>query len=739
VSGPRKWANPKLSEALRPSLSAKVAPDGLNRGTPLRSVFGFGEQARGWVKRLMGTTEKRLCKGFVPRIPRRLSVKQYIIKEHTGGPKERAFSIPYKDVLNPSQYEAVTTREGPLLVIAGAGSGKTRTLTYRVARLVEEGIPPGSILLLTFTRKASMEMLRRAASLLDQRCEKVAGGTFHSFANITLRRYGQKLGFESSFNILDRADAEDAINLLRTRLKLNLRARRFPRKRTIADIYSKAVNKALGIEDVILEEYPHFLEDTPDLLRIHDAYQKHKKKHLLLDYDDLLVCLKNLLEDNEDVRERLSRTYAYIMVDEYQDTNKIQADIVRLLGGMHNNVMVVGDDSQSIYGFRGANFGNIMSFPEIFPDTKIVKLEENYRSTQPILDVANVIIDRAREKYTKILFTRKTEGNAPALVMAENEAMQSQFIAQRILEIREEGVPLGDIAVLFRASYHSFDLEIELNKRNIPFVKVGGFKFMETAHVKDLLAHMKILTNPEDSVSWHRVLLLLENVGPKAADDIFEGVESSRKGVRGLSTINPKPPYAKAFERFTRAMEDLEADRFPVVEIGARLARYYEPFLEKKFDDYPKRGKDLEHLLTIMERYESLETFLSDMALEPPNASVDDILAPDYDDEQLVLSTIHSAKGLEWHSVFVISALEGRFPAIYAARSDEDMEEELRLMYVAATRAKEKLYFTYPIDIYDRATGMVLSSPSRFIDGISQDILQPWSLVTDYQDDEDVW
>jgi DNA helicase-2/ATP-dependent DNA helicase PcrA len=666
-------------------------------------------------------------------------VKQYVIKQTIGGPKKSTFSIPYEEVLNPVQYEAVTTLQGPLLVIAGAGSGKTRTLTYRVARLVEEGVPPGSILLLTFTRKAALEMLRRAAGLLDHRCEKVAGGTFHSFANFTLRRFGQKLGFESGFNIMDRADAEDVINLLRTKLNLNLGGRRFPRKRTIAGIYSKAVNKAVTIDDVVAEDYPHFLEDTPDLLRLHEAYRKYKKKHLLLDYDDLLVGLKNLLEDHGDVRERLSRSYGYIMVDEYQDTNKIQADIVRLLGSKHMNVMVVGDDSQSIYAFRGANFGNIMAFPVIFPDTKIVKLEENYRSTQPILDVANVIIDRAREKYTKVLFTRKKQGDIPALVMAENEGLQSQFVAQRILEIREEGIPLGDMAVLFRASYHSFDLEIELNKRNIPFVKVGGFKFMETAHVKDLLAHMKILTNPEDSVSWHRALLLLENVGPKAADDIFQGIVSFGKGVSGLSGIKPKPSYAKAFERLTQALEGLDAHRLSVAEIGTRIAHYYEPFLKKRFDDYPKRAKDLEHLLTIMERYESMERFLSDMALEPPNLSVDDILASDYDDEKLVLSTIHSAKGLEWHTVFIISALEGRFPATYAARSDEEMEEELRLMYVAATRAKEKLYFTYPIDIYDRGSGMILSSPSRFIEGISQDMLQPWSLVNDHEVDEDLW
>ena len=666
-------------------------------------------------------------------------MRRYIIKEGPLRPAEKTFSIPYEKALNPAQYEAVTTLQGPLLVIAGAGSGKTRTLTYRVARLVEEGVPPLAILLLTFTRKAAQEMLRRAAGLLDHRCEKVAGGTFHSFANLTLRRYAEKLGFESGFNILDRADSEDVINLVRTRMGLNLKERRFPRKKTIATMYSKAVNKATPLEEVILEDYPQFLKETVDLLRLNEAYEAYKRKNLVVDYDDLLIYLRALLEENPDVQETLSQTYRYIMVDEYQDTNKIQADIVRFLGATHNNVMVVGDDSQSIYAFRGANFRNIMDFPAIFKGTKIIKLEENYRSTQPILNVANVIIDRAQEKYTKVLFTKKKDGIVPGLVVAEDERMQSQFVSQRILELREEGIPLDEIAVLFRASYHSFDLEIELNQRNLPFVKVGGFKFMETAHIKDLLAHLKILANPLDTVSWHRVLLMIERIGPKTAEEIFQGVMRSGTGVKGLATVKPKPRYARAFERLIKALEGLDGNDLSSVDIGARLLDYYEPILEKKYDDHPKRFKDLEHLLTIMERYQSLESFLSDMALEPPNASVDDILATDYEDEQLVLSTIHSAKGLEWHTVIIIWALEGRFPVTYAARSDEEMEEELRLMYVAATRAKENLYFTCPINIYDRATGRIFSRLSRFIDGISEEILEPWSLLNEEAWDGDDW
>ena len=654
-------------------------------------------------------------------------MKRYVIKEDPLQ-QEHLFSIPYKEVLNPAQYEAVTTLDSPVLVIAGAGSGKTRTLIYRVARLVEEGVPTSSILLLTFTRKASQEMLRRAAELLDHRCERIAGGTFHSFANLTLRRYSEKIGFKSGINILDRADAEDVISLLRNNMGFNRKERRFPRKRTIATIFSKSVNKIVPIEEVLFEDYSHFLKKTMDILRLYEAYQEYKQKNLLMDYDDLLIYLRKLIKENPDVQKTLSQTYNYIMVDEYQDTNKIQADIIRLLAASHDNVMVVGDDSQSIYAFRGANFRNIIDFPAMFPGTKIIKLEENYRSSQPILNVANVIIGQAREKYSKILFTQKKSGPIPALVVAEDEQMQAQFVSQRVLELLEEGIPLSEIAVLFRSSYHSFDLEIELNHKKIPFVKVGGFKFMETAHIKDLLAHLKILANPLDAVSWHRVLLMLESIGPKTAEKIFQAIARLGSGIKGLANIKPKPGYANALERLKKEMERLDGNHLPMAEIGASLMRYYEPILKNKFDDYPKRAKDLEHLLTIMERYQRLENFLADMALEPPNTSVANILATDYKDEKMVLSTIHSAKGLEWHTVLIIGALEGRFPATYAARSDEEMEEELRLMYVAATRAKENLYFTYPNNIYDRGIGMIFSRPSRFIEGIPEEILERWSL-----------
>ncbi|HVM94845.1 MAG TPA: ATP-dependent helicase, partial [Candidatus Acidoferrales bacterium] len=390
--------------------------------------------------------------------------------------RETNFTIDYRGELNPAQYDAVVSCDGPLLVVAGAGTGKTRTLVYRVARLVESGVDPSSILLLTFTRKASAEMLRRASLLLDGRCDKVAGGTFHSFANSTLRRFGRQIGLESNFTILDRGDAEDVLNLLRAERGLDRKERRFPRKQLIADVISASVNKSVPLGALLEAEYSHLLDHEEDLLALASAYATYKQDRQLVDYDDLLVKLWQLMAQHDGARQRLSSTYRYIMVDEYQDTNSLQAEIVRLLASEHNNIMAVGDDAQSIYSFRGANFRNIMDFPTLFPGTRIIAIEENYRSTQPILEVTNTIIEGARERHAKRLFSSRLEGSAPILIPAPNETFQSRFVCQRILELREEGIPLSEIAVLFRSSFHAFDLELELARHDLPFVKRGGFK-----------------------------------------------------------------------------------------------------------------------------------------------------------------------------------------------------------------------------------------------------------------------
>jgi len=638
---------------------------------------------------------------------------------------ESRFRIQYRDELNESQYEAAAHLEGPALVVAGAGTGKTRTLTYRVARLIEQGIRPESILLLTFTRKASREMLRRASLLLDERTERVSGGTFHSFANMILRQYAGEIGYSSSFTILDQGDSEDVINILRTRAGLATKKKRFPKKQTLQRMYSASVNTLTPLDLVIAKDFPQFSEQIDEIEQLAQAYVGYKRQNNVMDYDDLLVNLVTLLEKHEGIRTKLSDRYRHIMVDEYQDTNRLQARIVRQLAATHSNVMVVGDDSQSIYSFRGANFRNIMDFPKDFDGARVITLEENYRSTQPILDFTNEIIRMAAEKYSKTLFTRKESGMTPALIAMEGENTQSRFIAQHILELREEGVPLKEIAVLFRAGYHSFDLEIELARSNIPYVKFGGLKLMETAHIKDMLAYLRIVENPKDIVSWTRVLLLCDGVGPVTAERVTDEI---------IGGLNPLRERADDRIRQLARGEEIPAMLDMLREIAGRgvapgdkverLLRYYTPVLKARYDDHPKRMKDLEMFQTIAERYSQLAIMLTDMALEPPNESVEDLLPEGHEDEYVTLSTIHSAKGLEWNSVFVMYLVDGRFPVSAAAEDMESMEEERRLFYVACTRAKQRLYLTYPTNIYDRATGTILSKPSRFLDGVEENLLE---------------
>ena len=643
--------------------------------------------------------------------------KTYVLKRPIDEAVPRKLSIDYAAALNAQQLAAVTAGEGPSLVIAGAGSGKTRTLVYRVAYLIDSGIDPSQILLLTFTRKSSQEMLDRAGELIGVRSERVRGGTFHSVANMLLRRYGRSIGLEPGFTILDRGDAEDLIALVRAQLGLNEKDKRFPRKGTIAEMFSKSENTLRPLAEIVVEEFDHFSDHLEALEQLQRGYQASKRQRQLVDYDDLLVLLRRLVMEDEGVRRTISSLYRYILVDEYQDTNRLQADVVRHLASTHQNVMVVGDDAQSIYAFRGATFKNIMEFPSLFPGTIIYKLEENYRSTQPILNLANTIIEAATERYSKHLFTRKLDGPLPVLVEAAGENAQSRFIAQKILELREEGVPLSEMAVLFRSSFHSFDLEIELSRHGLPFIKRGGVKFIETAHVKDLLAHMRVVANPLDAVSWHRVLMLVEGVGPKKAQDVMAALVKSDKPYQALREMTGRS--GKGLKDLALTLESLagSGDLRPAEQVN-HIYEYYLPILKTQYDDYPKRMRDLDHLQTIAEGYREVETFLSDLALEPPDGSAAGVEATDRDDERLVLSTIHSAKGLEWQCVFVIWIVDGRFPSVYSFSEDEGLEEERRLFYVSVTRAKRHLYLTYPINVFDRGSGMILSKPSRFLDPV---------------------
>jgi DNA helicase-2/ATP-dependent DNA helicase PcrA len=645
---------------------------------------------------------------------------------------EARFAINYQHELNTSQFEAASRIEGNYLVIAGAGTGKTRTLVYRVARLIELGYDPQSILLLTFTRKAAREMMNRAAVLLDNRCSKINGGTFHSFANLTLRKYAKAIGIDSGFTILDQGDSEDVINLIRGQLKLSELKKRFPNKQTLQKVISLSINTGIPVLEILEADYPHFAPYIDKITEVNKIFTEHKRRNNLLDYDDLLVYLRKFLTEQSGAARNLLSNIKFIMVDEYQDTNKLQDDIVRALAQINNNVMVVGDDSQSIYSFRGANFKNIMQFPSLFNNVTLIKLEENYRSTQPILDFTNKIIEYAIEKYPKYLYTRKTEGELPGIIAATNENMQSKFIVDRVLELREEGVPLNDIAVLFRSSYFSFDLEVELNKANIPFIKFGGMKFVEAAHVKDVLAFLRISNNPKDFVSWYRVLLLHEGIGPKKAQMIMAALDTiDLRNKEYAESLVPQNFYSKLNPLLTLLFDIRKKEYHPADKIEL-IINYYNPLFYNKYDDFNKRRKDLEILTNIAGNYQDTQGFLSDMAIEPPRDSVVDINDEDKENEFLTLSTIHSAKGLEWHSVFIIHALEGFFPSSQSFDDLEAIEEERRLMYVAATRAKQNLFITYPMNIFDRITGFTMSKPSRFISGMGEELADEWILEEEF-------
>lgn len=650
--------------------------------------------------------------------------KKYVLKKRPVIKTD--YKVNYEEDLNEAQLEAVKSKDGPILVIAGAGSGKTKTLTYRVARLIEDGIKPENILLLTFTKKAAAEMLSRATIVLDNRCEKVAGGTFHSFANIILRKYSKLLGLKNNFTIMDRADCEDVINHIVGQL-FPKKEKRFPKKSTLLDIYSKSINKVTPTKQIIADEFPQFAHCEDKIIEVHKAYVAYKRENSVLDYDDLLLYIKLLLENNDGLRKRLSNEYKYIMVDEYQDTNTLQADVIRLLASEHNNIMAVGDDAQSIYSFRGANYRNILDFPRLFENTKIIKLEQNYRSTQNILKLTNEIISKAKEKYTKNLFSNIVSPQVPALICAKDTQMEADFICQRILELLDEDISLSDICVLTRNARMSYNLEIELSKRAIPFQKFGGPKFMETAHIKDVVAHLRVILNPDDVISLTRILLLLKGVGASTVNNIMPIIKGDLKPDIKLLPSNKSQSLTPLFNTLGQ-LRDYSTTKKPE-EIVSAVINYYRPILKDKYDDFSKREKDLDHFAYLSTQYSNLEDFISDLALEPPDASVEGMYKKNSDDEALTISTIHSAKGLEWDSVFIIGAVDGRFPSVYSFNSEEEMDEELRLMYVATTRAKNNLYITYPVDMYDYSMNMVLSKPSRFLDGIPDDILERWDIT----------
>ena len=661
-------------------------------------------------------------------------MKRYVLKSNSGGDKE----LPphFNDELNTNQLAAVTFGKGPLLVIAGAGSGKTKTLVYRVARLVHQGVKPERILLLTFTRKSSQEMLKRASSVLDDRCRRVAGGTFHSFANTLLRQYATEIGFPPQFTIMDRSDAEELVGGIRKELGLTKSDQRFPKKRTVLEILGKSLNMNQSIRQVLDQFYPHFSHFESEITKIKELYANRKKEQFVMDYDDLLVYLVQLMVDNPSIQETISSLFDYIMVDEYQDTNQLQAKLISLLVNTEKNIMVVGDDAQSIYSFRGADFKNIMSFPDLFEQkVEVITLDQNYRSKQPILALTNEVIKGAKERFAKDLFTEQSGGDKPIYIETQSENDQSRFITQKVLELREEGVSLSDVAILFRSSSHSNDLEIALNAASIPFVKYGGFKFTETAHIKDVVAFLKVMFNPSDGVSWQRVLNLIDGIGPKMADTIFQQVLSLNGRLDQLSAeLYQKKKFYLDLNGVFNVIK-LFFNQAPRDSLGP-VIDCYTPFLKEKYDDYHKRQSDLESLSTISERYDELETFLTEISLEPPEGSQTESVYDHEDEAKLVLSTIHSAKGLEYHTVFLLSLVDGYLPSFRSLGDLSQLEEERRLLYVAMTRAKESLFLMKPNlemggDYQYNYSGFHYSSLTRFLDErqLMDRYTEKWSLI----------
>lgn len=617
--------------------------------------------------------------------------------------------------LNDAQRHAATSGDGPHLVIAGAGSGKTRVLVYRVAHLVSMGAPPESILLLTFTRRAAQEMLRRASALLDERCRRVAGGTYHSFANQILRRHAKRLGYGRSFTIADRGDAVDLMGILRAEGGYESKGRRFPRADTLVNLVSKSVNTHRGIARLIEDEMPQFADDRQAIEGLAERFAERKREQNLMDYDDLLTNLRRLLVEQPAVRARLSSTYRHILVDEYQDTNRLQAQIAALLGSGHGNVMAVGDDAQSIYSFRGADFRNIIDFPKIFPDCQTTLLEENYRSTQPILDLGNAVLRQAREKYSKTLFTRLEGTQKPVFVRTLDDHSQAQFICERVLALREEGVPLGEMAVLARAAWHSNVLELELEARNIPFRKFGGIRFVEAAHVKDVCAILRLSLNTLDSAAWFRILQIFEGIGPRTAQKLADRVLACDGDPSILEASDlAKRKFARSLAELAELLRRISRARVSLAERMDATLQTYGGWMEQKYDDARRRREDLESLRVIAERYANVEDFLSDLAIDPPElrrAQGQD----DSEDEWLTVSTVHSAKGLEWHAVFVLNLNAGRFPTFNTPPESDGFEEERRLFYVAITRAKQALYLLKPEELAGRGGAFQIGELSPLI------------------------
>ncbi len=689
---------------------------------------------------------------------------EYVLKPFA---PEIRLNIDYARELNEQQFAAVTALPGPALVIAGAGSGKTRTLTYRVAYLLEQGIPAERILLLTFTNKAAGEMMRRVSDLLGHELRALWGGTFHSIGARVLRLHAATLGYQRDFTILDRDDAKDLIKACLLDAKIDTKDKQFPKAEVLNEIFSLAANTHQTIAELVAGKFSYFAAFVEQIADQHKRYLARKCATNGMDFDDLLALWLKLLQDHADVREQFQRRFQFILVDEYQDTNKLQGDLIDLLAARHKNVMVVGDDAQSIYGWRGANFANILDFPKRYPGAKVFKIETNYRSTPEILNVANAAIAANVRQFAKELAPARKSGVKPALVQCQDAGQQATFIAQRALELREEGTSLNEICVLYRSHFHALELQLELTRRQIPFSITSGLRFFEQAHIKDATAFLKFVANPKDEVSFKRLVLLLPGIGAKGAEKIYQGF-TARMADGGIPLIrpsatfsptggegrdegatdakkNPLPSLATALQSCTKAVpkkaavpwaqfvatiSQLEAD--DTRRSAAKMLRLvmdagYDDYLKETFDNYERRLEEIQQLAEFAFQFGTVEEFLTQLALL---TNVEAEADPADDSEKIKLSTIHQAKGLEFEIVFIIMLCDGLFPSSRSTESSDGEEEERRLFYVSITRAKNELYLCYPLirGGFGQTGADIFQSPSRFLSEIPKDLINEWNL-----------
>jgi DNA helicase-2/ATP-dependent DNA helicase PcrA len=671
-------------------------------------------------------------------------------------PISTSIHVDYAAELNEEQLAAVTAPPGPILVIAGAGSGKTRTLTYRVAYLLENGIDPRNILLLTFTNKAAREMLNRVANLLPVDASGLWGGTFHSVGNRILRRHGSALGYSSGFTIMDREDQKDLIDTVVAGAGIDPKEIRFPKGDVLAEIFSFVVNTEKPLEALLAEKFHYFLPLLDRIQDVQERYEKKKKATNSMDFDDLLQKTLSMFQQHERIAEIYRRQFQFILVDEYQDTNKIQADLVDLLACDHRNVMVVGDDAQSIYSWRGANFQNILEFPKRYPDAQVFKIEMNYRSVPEILEVANAAIAANVHQFRKHLrATRESKALKPALVALNNSAEQAQFVAQRILELRDENVDLNDIAVLYRAHYHALELQLELSRRGIPYQITSGIRFFEQAHIKDVTSFVRFIANPRDEVAFNRMVKLLPGIGNRTSENLWQkwtaGLSVARIGDPGSSGATPAatgvsgPRYsfgerlqamnvpAKSKKLWTQLAHTLDEiapggqPNPPSEMITSVVEAIYDDYAKVNFTNYELRREDLDQLAVFARQFKDVHEFLSQLALI---SNVDAEAAPGQtsDKEAVNLSTVHQAKGLEFHTVFVIWLTDGMFPSSRSLDTRDALEEERRLFYVAITRGRDELYLTYPHMRLSGGYGDVFQRPSRFLQEITNELVEDWQV-----------